>query len=426
MKTVITCSSIFNVFKSRFFTVFLFAVFLTSGFAAEVPDGKWVATWGASPFVFRSFNNAPPPPPFKDQTVRQVLRISVGGDMVRVRFSNVLGTEPLVIGAATVAVVADGASVNKDSIRTLTFGGETSITVPAGAPVLSDPVTLAVDDLDELAISMYLPQETPPGTVHMGRISYRSSAGDHTGSVDLPGAEQSATMVFLTGVYVHTSGDTNVVVALGDSITDGAASTPYTFNSWPDHLAQRLANRSGNNKKVAVVNHGISGNQLLRPGAGDATLGRFDRDVLATPGLSHVVVLIGINDIGTGGMQFPGATGPAPAMRTPEDLIAGYRQIIARVRSASPSIKVYGATLTPFEGTFPGYYSPEKDQIRMQVNEWIRTSGEYDAVIDFDKAIQDPDQPTRMKAEYDSGDKLHPGDAGYKRMADSIDLTLFK
>jgi len=418
--------------RSRTRTVSLLiaaVVYVAIGIAAcqKVSDGVWVAAWGASPLAYVSFNNTPPPPAYEDQTVRQLLRISTGGDQVKVRFSNEIGDKPLLIGSASVAIVDNDSSIEPDSVRPLTFGGETSITIPAGAPALSDPVSLPVTALTELAVSIYLPEETRPGTVHMGRNSFRSGAGDFTRAIDLPGAEKTMTMVFLTGIYVRTTEDTGVIVALGDSITDGAVSTPFTYNSWPDVLAQRLSERDGNGRAMALINHGISGNQLLRNGAGMSVLGRFDRDVLATPGLTHIVLLIGINDIGSGGMRFPGSAAPPSAMRTAEEIIAGYQQVIARAHSMSPPVTVYGATLTPFEGTaFPGYYSPQKDEVRMAVNEWIRTSGEFDAVIDFDLAIRDPDHTSRMAPEYDSGDKLHPGDAGYKRMADSIDLSLFE
>lgn len=388
-------------------------------------EGGWVAAWGASPFAFQTFGNASVPEAFDNQTVRQIVRISTGGNQLRVRFSNEISDTPLTIGAASIALVEEESAVKPESIKKLTFGGEDSITIPAGAPALSDPVPLSVPPLSELAVSIYLPEKTEPGTVHMDRTAFVSSAGDFTGSVELPDAEKTTTMVFLTGIYAAVSEETGVIVALGDSITDGAASTPHTFNSWPQHLAERLANRSGDHRNMAVVNEGISGNQLLRSGAGASTLGRFDRDVLANPGLTHIIVLIGINDIGSGGMQFPGAEGSAPAMRTPEDLIAGYRQLIARAHSMSPPVKIYGATLTPFEGTFEGYYSPQKDKIRMAVNQWIRTSGEFDGVIDFDRAIQDPDNPNRMAPAYDSGDHLHPGDAGYRKMAESIDPAIF-
>ena len=406
--------------------VLFYATSQVSTAAGNATQDTWVATWGASPFAFLSFNNAPPPGPFADQTIRQIVRISVGGARLQVRFSNEVGTTPLRIGAATIALADKESSIRPDSLHKLTFGGSTGITIPAGAPAVSDPVDLQVDDLTELAVSMYLPETTAASTVHMGRTAFVSSTGDFTAAADLLGAVKSTTMFFLTGINVAVTETTGVIVTLGDSITDGAASTPHSYNSWPDHLAARLDGRGNGQREMAVINHGISGNQLLSNGAGSSTLGRFDRDVLATPGLTHIVVMIGINDIGTGGRQFPGSTAPPAPMRTAEDLIAGYRQLILRARSESPSVKIYGATLTPFAGTFEGYYTPEKDQVRMAVNQWIRTGGAYDGVIDFEKAIQDPGNPARMAPAYDSGDKLHPGDAGYKRMAESIDLTLFE
>ena len=400
----------------------------TTVIAADAVSGKekWVATWGASPFVYRSFVNAPAPGPFEDQTMREVVRISVGGQQLRIRFSNETSAVPLKIGSASVAVADKESSIRTGTLRKLTFGGDDSITIPPGAPALSDPVDLDVGALSELAVTIYLPDKTEATTVHMGRTAFISSKGNFTMEGELPGAEKTSTMMFVTGIYAKVRKKTGVIVALGDSITDGAASTPYTYNNWPQKLSERLVERRGRHREMAVINEGISGNQLLRSGAGICTLCRFDRDVLAIPGLTHIIVLIGINDIGAGGMQFPGSTGPAPAMRTPEDIIAGYEQLIARAHSLSPPVKIYGATLTPFEGTFAGYYTPEKEEIRKAVNRWIRTSGRFDAVIDFDKAVQDPDHPGRMAPAYDSGDKLHPGDTGYKKMADSIDLGLFE
>lgn len=426
--TKMTVTRCFRTFRSfPFLALLILALTLpTAPSEAAGKDGGWVATWGASPFAFLSFNNAQAPGPYANQTIRQVVRISVGGTRIQVRFSNEIGDVPLIIGSGSIAVRGQESAVKPETLRKLTFGGADSITIPPGAPALSDPVELEVADLAELAISIHLPEETRASTVHMGRTAYISGAGDHTQDAELTGAEKTTTALFLTGVYVQPEKATGVIVALGDSITDGAASTEHTYNSWPDHLAARLAQRKGKGRSLAVVNEGISGNQVLRNGAGLSALGRFDRDVLATPGLTHIVVLEGINDVGSGGMQFPGSTGPAPAARTPEDLIGGYRQLIARAHAMNPPVKIYGATLTPFEGTFEGYYSPEKDKVRMAINEWIRTSGEFDGVIDFDKAIQDPEHPGRMLPAYDSGDKLHPGDAGYKKMAESIDLSLFK
>jgi lysophospholipase L1-like esterase len=385
-------------------------------------EPHWIGTWGASPFGFQGFGPAAAPTPFADQTLRQKLRISVGGDQVRVRFSNELGTTPLVIGAATVALATGDSSIDSASMKTLTFGGATSITIPPGAPALTDAVDMNVADLTELAISIYLPEEAAPATLHMGRSTYVAT-GDATGAASLDGAELTTNHVFLTGVYVRTTDDAAVVVTLGDSITDGTASTPHTYSSWPDQFAARVATGSGG-RKIAVVNHGISGNQVLRDGAGTSALTRFDRDVLSTPGLSHIVLLEGINDIGTGGFAFPGTNAAPPPERTAAELIAGYQQLIARAHANG--VKIYGATLTPFEGSFAGYYSPAKDEVRSELNEWIRTSGAFDGVIDFEAATQDTTNPRIIKAEYDSGDHLHPGDAGYKAMADSIDPALFQ
>jgi len=400
------------------------AFIATFAFAAESStDTPWVATWAESPFGFQSFGGAMPPPPLENQTLRQVLRISVGGSSLRIRFSNALGTEPLVIGAATVAIAGAESAIEAGSLRQVTFGGSNSITVPPGAPALSDPIDLSVQDLTELAISMYLPEATAPATLHMGRTAFVSGPGDFTGAGSLPGAEKTTTHLFLNGVYVQAEGVGKVVVAFGDSITDGTASTPHTFNSWPDHFAARLP-RDLNGKKISIVNHGISGNQVLRDGAGQSALTRFDNDVLSTPGLTHVVIMEGINDVGTGGMQFPGTTGPVPPLRTAADLIAGYQQLIARAHSAG--VQIIGATLPPFEGVFPGYYSPEKDLVRKEINTWIRTSGQFDGVIDFEAAIRDESNPDIIKAEYNSGDNLHPGDAGYTRMANYIDTAVFE
>jgi lysophospholipase L1-like esterase len=411
-----------HISKFKCFVALCFTLMMLPVSAAE-DQAHWIGTWAASPFGFQAFGPEQPPAPFTNQTVRQKLRISVGGEQVRIRFSNELGMAPLKIGAATVALAGDGAAIDSASLHTVTFGGETSIIIPPGAPALSDPVDLAVADLAELAVSIYLPEEAAPASLHMGRTAYIGSSGDQTTAATIADAELSTNHVFLTGIYVLTDEAVNVIAALGDSITDGAASTPHSYHSWPDYLAARIAG-SDMAGELAIVNHGISGNQVLRDGAGVSALARFDRDVLSTPGLTHIILLEGINDIGTGGFQFPGASGPAPANRSAGEIIAGYRQLIARAHSQG--IRIFGATLTPFEGTFAGYYTPEKDAVRIEVNEWIRSSDEFDGVIDFEAAIRDADNPRIMRAEYNSGDSLHPGDAGYERMAEFIDLKLFE
>ena len=402
---------------------------------------QWVGTWGTAP--------AGPPLPaqtqtFTDQTLRLIVHTSIGGSQVRIRVSNELGTAPLRIGAAHIALRRAGSDIVAGSDRVLTFSGATSITVPAGAPVLSDPVALDVPALSDLAVSLYLPGEVQATTIHGSafQTNYVSLPGNFAGAATLPTQRTITSWPFLTEVDVNAPG-AGAIVALGDSITDGAVTTVDANRRWPDLLALRLQTTRDQaagkvdpagasaalralNSRLGVVNRGIGGNRLLRdPGEqplfGRAALVRFDRDVLATAGVRHLIVLIGINDIG-----HPG-TGSIPASETvtAQDLIAGYRQLIARAHAKG--IPVYGATLTPFEGTvFPGYYTPEKEAVRQAVNNWIRSSDEFDAVIDFDRAVRDPAQPARMLAAYDSGDHLHPNDLGMQAMANAIPLELFR
>jgi lysophospholipase L1-like esterase len=407
----------------------------------------WVGTWGTAP--------AGPPlaaqtQTFNDQTLRLIVHSSIGGKSVRIRVANTFGTTPLRIGEAHVALRQGGSSIVAGSDRPLTFSGNRSITIPPGAPVLSDPVDLDVPALSDLAISLHLPGSVQATTIHGSafQTNYVSLPGNFTGAATFPTERTIASWPFLTEVDVNAPGAASIV-ALGDSITDGANTTRDTNQRWPDLLALRLqtardvfggaaagkqdgkplANTPGLiawGTSLGVVNRGIGGNRLLRdPGEqplfGRAALERFDRDVIATAGVRYMVVLIGINDIG-----HPG-TGTIPASEEPTagELIAGYRQLIARAHAKG--IAVYGATLTPFEGTvFPGYYSPEKEQIRQGVNNWIRSGDEFDGVIDFDRAVRDPSHPTRMLPAYDSGDHLHPNDLGMQAMANAIPLQLFR
>jgi lysophospholipase L1-like esterase len=270
--------------------------------------------------------------------------------------------------------------------------------------------------MSDLAIDLYLPGETAsasPVTTHNGaqQTSYVSAAGNHAGAADLPVMTMTQAWFFLARVEVLAPASVGAVAVLGDSISDGTASTPDTNNRWPDHLARRLA---AANRRMGVLNLGIAGNRVLSDGAGVNALARFDRDVLAQSGVTHVVVMEGINDFGIGG-----ATGPSAA-----DVIAGHQQLIARAHAAG--LRIYAGTLTPFEGTaFPGYYSPENDAKRRALSDWIRTSGAYDGVIDFDAAVRDPMQPSRLLPQYAAGDNLHLSDAGYEAMARAVDLNLF-
>jgi lysophospholipase L1-like esterase len=357
-----------------------------------------------------------PPITFNDQTLRQIVRTSIGGDRIRVVFSNAFGTAPLPVGAAHVALREKDSKVVATSGRPLTFNGSTSTTIAAGAVLLSDPVDLTVPPFGELAIDLYLPGDVQATvstlTTHAGALqtNYVSPAGNHTGTVDMPVMTTTAAWFFLARVEVLAPREAGALVAFGDSITDGTRSTPNTNNRWPDHFAKRLASQ---NLRMGVMNLGIAGNRVLGDGAGVSALARFDRDVLVQPGVTHVVLLESINDIGLA------RANPSP---TVDDLIAGHKQLIERAHARG--LKIYGATLTPFEGA--AYWTKEGEAKRQAVNEWIRTGKAYDGVVDFDAAVRDPNSPTKLRQEFNPGDNLHMNDAGYEAMANAIDLALFR
>lgn len=373
-------------------------------------DVHWVGTWSASPQA------ASNPVELEDQTIRQIVRVSIGGKRLRVRLSNAFGRGPLVIGAAHVALRSTGAAIAPGSDRILTFGGSPSTKIPSGALAVSDPVNLQVPDLGELAVSIFVAGNQVAATGHSEGLqtTYISAEGDFTGADSLPTTTSTDSLYFLMGVEVDAARSSKAIVTLGDSITEGNRSTADANKRWPNRLAERLtARKSG--FKVAVLNAGISRNRLLhgKDEDGSNALARLDSDVLVQSGARYLIVLLGINDIG-----FPRAV-------TADEIIAGHRQIIDRAHAMG--FKVYGGTLTPFQAYLPGlYYTDEGEEQRQVINQWIRTSKAYDAVIDFDKAIRDPDKPARILPAYDSGDNLHPNDAGYKAMADAIDLSLFK
>jgi lysophospholipase L1-like esterase len=402
------------------------AVVLLAAFAAHAQAPTWVGTWGASPLPpSAAVGPFPASPSFNDQTVRQIVRLSVGGDRVRLRLTNEYGTKPLTIGAARVAI-ADGAErLEAGTEQVVTFDGKPSATIPAGAPLLSDPIDIEVSDLATLSVSVYLPGETGPCTCHATALqdAYVSAKGDFTRGTFAP-AQTIQMRAFLSGVEVLAP-RAQAVVVLGDSISDGIGSTANANRRWPDLLAERLSARGGG-VRFGVVNHGVSGNQVLADGAGQSALVRFDRDVLSVPGVSHVIVFEGVNDLGLGYGRLEGplaALMPPPAVKPTRDaMIAAYRQLIARAHSKG--LKIYGATIAPYEGA--AYYTPEGDAVRRAINDWIRSGKEFDGVLDFDAAFRDPAKPTQMKAELHSGDSLHGSDAGYRAVADSIDLGLFR
>lgn len=377
-----------------------------SAASRQTAPAGWAGAWGASPTVPPSAGKS-----FENQTVRQVIRVSSGGDSVRIRFTNEYGEKPLEIGAATIAIAgADGKPTG--AIQPITFAGNTAITIPPGAPLLSDPVALNAKSLDQLSISIFLPTATGPCTCHFAgtATAFVSQPGNFTQAVFEP-ASTFTNRAFISGVEVSRK-DPRTIVTFGDSITDGTASTINGNKRWPDVLAERL-NAAGNPRPIS--NQAIAGNRVLSwqsPIFGEPALTRFDRDVLSVPNASWLVILEGINDIGMGA-----ATPPSAAQ-----LIAGYRQMIDRAEAKG--IAVYVATLLPYEGA--RYYQEAGEAVRQQVNAWIRSNTEAAGFIDFDAAMRDPANPKKMKAELQSGDWLHPNDAGYKVMGDAIDLALFK
>lgn len=385
--------------------------------AAQAPPATPPAAPAAPAGAGPGRQGGPAPLAMTNQTLRQVVRTSVGGERVRVVLSNVFGTAPIEIGAAHVALRDRDAAIVAGSAKALAFSGNQAGTILPGAVLVSDPVDLRVPALSDLVVDLFLPGQlgggTSPLTTHTGagQTNYVSEAGNHSGAASLPVARTATSWFLLARVEVMAPANTLAVVAFGDSITDGARATTDMNARWPDVLARRLAARRG--PPVAVLNAGISGNRVLGDGAGVSALARFDKDVLMQTGVTHVVVMEGINDIGIARANAsPGA----------EDLIAAHKQLIARAHARG--LKIYGATLTPFEGA--AYYTAEGEAKRQALNEWIRTSKAYDGVIDFDRVTRDPAAPTKFLPLHDSGDHLHPGDAGYKAMGEAVDLALFR
>ena len=376
------------------------------------------------------FPGLPPSPVFENQTVRMIVRPTIGGERVRIRLSNAFGTSTLKIGAAHIAIAAQDAKTVPGSDRTLTFGGGSSITIPPGAPVLSDAVDLHVSQSSEIAVSLFLPDKTLSSTVHFWgqHKTYISETGDFSGKAEMPNATANGSWYWLADVEVLASDQAGAIVTFGDSITDGVGANQGDYTDWPDLLANRLTGENAA-PALAVLNEGIGGNRILRDGAGVSALARLDRDVLAQPGVVSMIVLEGINDIGWPHMKpkLPNGTtmkeGPfAGELVTAQELIVGLQQIIERAHEHG--IRVFGATLTPYEGA--DYYSEDGEATRQAVNQWIRTSGAFDGVFDFDAAVRDPSHPGQFREGYHSGDHLHPSAIGYKAMANAIDLAMLR
>lgn len=391
--------------------------FANGAFAQE----HWVETWTAAQQIPRAIQGQAPTSPvgFENQTVRMIVHTAIGGRRLRVELSNTFNSLPLAIGAAHIAIRASESAIVPASDRALLVNGKPSFSIPPGALVLTDPVDLEFAPMSDLAVSVYVPGATPGQTQHtLGlHTTYISGEGDFTAKPSLDDARTSLVWYWISGIEVMAPAKTGSVIAFGDSITDGFRSTPNANHMWPAVLSRRILS-SGGAPAVAVVNEAISGNQILHDGAGINALARFDRDVISRAGVKWLIVLEGINDIGRG---LGRNANPHNAV-TADDVISGLRQMVERAHAHG--IKVAGVTLTPYEGA--AYYSEKGEDVRQAVNTWIRTGRVYDAVIDFDSVIRDPTHPTQFKPEYDVGDHLHPNDTGYKAMADSINLSIFK
>jgi lysophospholipase L1-like esterase len=422
-------------------TALLFAAEVTSAVLGSTASGiasdaetnrhakQWVGTWATSaqPFVPASLQT------YRNQSLRLIVHTSVGGLKVRIKISNTYGDGPLLIGGVHIARRTAAAEIDPRSDRSLKFQGKSPTTVPAGSMVVSDPVELDVPALSDLAISLFLPQRTEAKTSHSmaKQTSYVSpEAGDSTAAVKFPIAKEIHSWPFLTGVDVEALPGAAAIVAFGSSLTDGDGTTADTNGRWPDVLAERLQKGAGRKAEIGVLNEGIIGNRLLYDspkGANNpfgAGLARFERDVLDQAGVRYVIVGLGINDI-----LFPAFPFTPPSEKvSADDIISGYRQLITR--GHRKGIRVIGTTNPPFENSaFKGletaFYTPERETVRQKVNDWIRSSGEFDGVVDLDAVVRDPSHPTQLLPAYDSGDHLHPNNAGCSAEGNAFPLALF-
>jgi lysophospholipase L1-like esterase len=392
-----------------------------SGSGSAMGPG-WDTTWAASPQAPTPLLPNPGNAGFSNQTVRNIVFTSVGGNQIRIRLSNAFGKRTLTVGRVSVGIPLTGAQLVPGTTHPVTFGGQASVTIPVGAEVVSDPVPLKVSPLEQLAVSVYLPTATGRATYHFTaqQTGYIASGDQASATASTAYTTTDTSWYFLDGVLAHNTAAAGTVVAFGDSITDGFQSQTGANARWPNFLARRLDAAMGA-QAPAVADEGISGNRVLHnsPCFGINALARFQRDVLSQPGVKDVIVMEGINDIGFSATPNTGCSVPNTSV-TAAQIEAGYRQLISLAHANG--LKIFGATLTPFKGA--GYWSPAGEAKREAVNNWIRTSHAFDGVIDFAKAVQDRFNPLYINPAYNSGDNLHPNDAGYEAMANAINLAL--
>ena len=383
---------------------------LCVGTSAATPADNWIEAWYSPPLAPTAVLSFGDVRIFAHQTVRQVVRLEAGGKRIRVRFTNELGLAPVKIGSVHVALSSPNAVIQPETDHVLTFGGRPDAVIPVGQALVSDPVEMTVSPFADLAVSIYYPERLAPAG-HLLQV-HLSAKGDHGADPVWRDSTPARAPALVSGVEVETGPAHHVLVAFGDSITEGAGATPGTNMDYPEQLARRL-DHNGASSSWVVINSGISGNRLLHEGSGPSALDRFERDALDIPGATAIIVLEGINDIGWA-FDANGDTGPVSAA----DLIGAYKQLIARAHARG--LKILGGTILPYEDA--GYYHPEGDAVRRAVNDWIRTGGAFDGVIDFEQAVRDPQHPTRYRGADQSGDNLHPNDAGYHAMSEAVDL----
>ena len=387
---------------------------LCVGASAETPADNWIEAWYSPPLAPTAVLAFGDVRIFAHQTVRQVVRLEAGGKRIRVRLTNELGLAPVKIGSVHVALSSPNAVTQPETDHVLTFGGKPDAVIPVGQALESDPVEMTVSPFADLAISIYYPERLAPAG-HLLQV-HLSAKGDHGADPVWRDSTPARAPALVSGVEVETGPTHHVLVAFGDSITEGAGATPGTNMDYPEQLARRLEH-TGAGSSWVVINSGISGNRLLHEGSGPSALDRFERDALDIPGVTAIIVLEGINDIGWA-FDANGDTGPVSAA----DLIGAYKQLITRAHARG--LKIFGGTILPYEDA--GYYHPEGEAVRRAVNDWIRTSGAFDGVIDFEQAVRDPQHPTRYRGADQSGDNLHPNDAGYHAMSEAVDLKALK
>ncbi len=404
-------------------------LFMTGPAQAAHHKTHWVESW-ATPEQIPEPRNALAPADLTDATLRQIVHLSIGGPEFRVHLSNAFGTKPLELDSVHVALAVSPASsaIDVSTDHALTFDGNPDVTIPAGSQYISDPVGMPLEPEANLAITIYLKNPPARETSHPGsRATSYLVHGNHVTDAKINDPKTFDHWFIIGGVDVTAPANAAAIVTLGDSITDGHASTTNGNNRWPDDLARRLL-KAKLGRELSVVNEGIGGNRMLLDGLGPNALARVDRDVLAPAGVRYVIVLEGINDIGTFGFRehfrpLPGTPEAAHAALDAR-IIGAYKQIIARAHAHG--LLVYGGTMTPFDGSFYTRSGPLTVKDRDVINQWIRAPGHFDAVIDFDKVVRDPKNPEHMLPSLDSGDHLHPSPAGYRAMADAIPLSLFK